>query len=118
MMVTGLLGLLTAGVAAQDANVLAQGFLKPPAADHPAVYAFMMPYGAIPDEVIARDLEEMKAKGVTTCLLYSPGAGVPLRETKLVYGETESRVENPGPLSSPIRLIKVMPQWRRERRNC
>ena len=88
-----MLGLLAGGGVVKADDVMAQGFANPPAANHPGMLAFMLPYGAIPDAVIKRDMAEMKAKGIQTCLIYTPGSGVARRETKLVYGATENRVE-------------------------
>ena len=79
--------------AAKAADLLAQQFQDPPAISRPGVFAFMLPFGAVPDAVITRDLEEMKAKGITSCLIYTPGGQGPRRGYKLVYGETENRIE-------------------------
>ena len=77
LVVLGLLGFLVHCGATKGADILGQRIRNPPVANHPAVYAFMLPYGTIPDDVIKRDLEEMKAKGVSACLIYSPGAEAP-----------------------------------------
>ena len=59
----------------------AKGFANPPAEAHPGIFAFMLPYGPVPDEAIKRDIQEMKAKGIATCIIYTPGAGVARRDT-------------------------------------
>ncbi len=100
---------------------MAQEFLNPPAANRPAVFGFMMPYGVIPDEVITRDLEEIKAKGINTCLLYSPGGGEPSRSSKLIYGESENRVEKTAEYSGLGAItdnpgtgnVRWSPAWRK-----
>jgi len=81
-----------AGVAAEDP--LAQGFVNPPDEVRPATFGFIMPGGAIPNKVITRDLEEMKTKGISTCLLYTPGRNAEKvkRGRKLIYGETGHQV--------------------------
>jgi len=81
------------GTAIRAEDEMARDFAKPPAATHPGIFAFMLPYGPVPDEAIKRDIQEMRAKGIQTCIIYTPGAGVARRDTKLVYGETENRVE-------------------------
>ena len=93
MFATLLLGLSAVGGISQAEDITTHEFMNPPDAARPAFFAFLMPYGAVPDAVITRDLEEMKAKGATTCLIYSPGPGGAKRGSKLVYGETENRVE-------------------------
>ena len=107
--------------AGPGADRMAQEFLNPPAANRPAVFGFMMPYGVIPDEVITRDLEEIKAKGISTCLLYSPGGGEPSRSSKLIYGESENQVEKTAEYSGPGAIaddpgtgnVRWSPAWRK-----
>ena len=69
----GLTCLSMTGACGAAEDPLSQGFVNPPAEVRPATFGFIMPGGAIPNKVITRDLEEMKAKGLSTCLLYTPG---------------------------------------------
>ncbi len=70
-----------------------EGFASPPASDRPAVYGFLWPWG-YSKEVLTQHLEQMKAQGVTSCLIYqlSPGSINPFgRKAKIEYGTTENR---------------------------
>lgn len=60
-----------AKVVSSNEDILAQQFLNPPGTARPAVYGFT--FGEASDAVITRDLEQMKTKGVTACLIYSLG---------------------------------------------
>lgn len=91
---------------AARAEDLDQGFAAPPASDRPAVYGWIWQW-EYPKEVLTHDLEEMKAQGVSSCLLYyGCGLGV-TRGKKLVYGETENRIvptdeyDGPGASAAP-----------------
>jgi len=101
LIVLSFLGLLASGRAVGADDIQAREFLNPPDPNHPAIFGFLMPFGAVPDAAITRDLEEMKARGITTCLIYSPDGGGVRRGTKLVYGETENRVEKSTEYNGP-----------------
>ena len=88
---------------------LARGFLNPPANVRPAVYGFLMPCGPIPDDALARDLTELRAKGVTSVLMYFPGMGVARRDSKLIFGETENRVVPTKEFKGPGAISEVFP---------
>ena len=90
----GLTCLSMTGACGAAEDPLSQGFVNPPAEVRPATFGFIMPGGAIPNKVITRDLEEMKAKGLSTCLLYTPGryAEWVHRGIKLIYGETKHKM--------------------------
>ena len=84
---------MTAAFGAAE-DPLSQGFVNPPDEVRPAIYGDPMPGGPIPEAVITRDLEEMKAKGISMCLLYTPerNAERVYRGKKLIYGETAHQV--------------------------
>jgi len=108
-----------------DEDQMMRGFHAPSRDCYPAVYGFMPVErgGGIPDANMIRDLQELKAKGVTSVLLYFPG-GVDYVEgggQKLVFGETENRIEateeysGPGAIKEPIPPSPVWwsAEWRR-----
>ena len=106
---------------APAAASLEANFLNPPNAARPAIFGFMLPYESISDEVITRDIMEMKAKGITSCLIYSPHGGGPRGNTKTVYDATEIRVEKTAEFSGKrVEDEKLAnsnlawsPEWRR-----
>jgi hypothetical protein len=78
-------------VAQEDS--LADSFKNPPDKARPAIFGFMLPFESVPDAVITRDIEEMKAKGITSCLIYTPGLHhSPRGNGKVVYGDTDIQV--------------------------
>jgi len=93
ILLLAVLAAVSVGAADQAKDGLAQQFQSPPATARPGILAFMLPYGPVPDAAIKRDLEEMKAKGIVTCLIYTPGGGGLRRDRKLIYGETENQVD-------------------------
>ena len=104
-----------AGMAAKAEDVLAQQFQNPPSWARPAVFGFT--FGEASDAVITCDLEQMKAKGITACLIYSLSsqAGTIKRRGKLLYGETTNRIETTkeydGPGAIPDELGPGYPTW-------
>lgn len=97
-----------AGVASvARADALDQGFVTPPASNRPAVFGWIWQW-KYPKEVLTRDLEEMKAQGITSCLLYyNCGLSVNRKGQKVEYGETENRIvptdeyDGPGASTAP-----------------
>ena len=93
------LGLLALAGGRLSAGDLENDFRNPPAADRPATFAFMLPYGPVPDAVITRDLEAMKEQGLSSCLIYTPGANagaIHSKGSRLIYGQTENRIVKTG----------------------
>lgn len=88
----------------------ARGFLNPPVTVRPAVYGFLMPSGPIPDKALARDFAELKAKGVTSVLMYFPGMGAARRDSKLIFGETENRVVPTKEFAGPGIISEIFPR--------
>jgi len=64
----------TAAMAVDSSDILAQGFQDPPRQAHPWVY-WVWTDSDIPKAAIRRDFKEMKAKGITGCILYDVQTG-------------------------------------------
>ena len=64
----------TGAVAVDSATILVQGFQDPPRQAHPWVY-WVWTDSDIPKAAVRRDFEEMKAKGITGCILYDVQTG-------------------------------------------
>ncbi len=110
-----LLGLLAAIAPARSADALAQQFPTPPRQASPWVYWMWLRTDTKP-AYITRDLEEMKAKGITGFILYDSGPG-PLMHAnqKMVPVNKGYRVvttsDYAGAKSTPLPPHEPIPAW-------
>jgi len=102
------------------ADSLDDNFLHPPAVARPWVFWVWLHADTTP-AAITRDLEEMKAKGITGCILYDTGAGNIRNENtrKMVVVGKEFRPvptgEYKGAYSTPVPAAHLQawtPHWR------
>jgi hypothetical protein len=110
--------LQTSGVA-QSSQSLDQQFQTPPRQAHIWVYWVWLD-GDIPHATLTRDLEEMKAKGITGCILYGNQSGSWAWKSKVVRDGDDYRGvrthDYDGSYISPMPgepLVTWSPHWRK-----
>src|SRR5579863_2171980 len=97
---------------AQSSEALDQLFQNPPAEARPWVYWVLT--GDTTPAAMTRDLEEMKAKGITGCILYEcqSGSGHNWWDTKLVLSNkdyhTVPTTDYPNPYYTPMPMGKCV----------
>lgn len=113
MIAAATLGLCLLAGGARAADDLAREFAAPPTTARPQAYWWWLRTPTT-KECITRDLEEMKAKGLSGCLLFDAGTpGVTDTHVKTIIGDTEIRyeptTEYKGAYATP--LPRWVPTW-------
>lgn len=100
-------------------STLEQDFASPPIQARPWVFWMWLNTPSQP-ESITRDLEEMKAKGIVGCILYSTGAGQEMQTKTRMVPADKSWIQVPtddyeGAYQTPLPYMAPWsPEWRKE----